>query len=190
MKPLILLLLISSYSYGNGNHSENAHGGATADNSASSASGSGAIAGSRASSNVLIINGSNPDSSGVSGTNGETNAAPYRNIKIDYDNIPSHSAASLTVAYCTEGVSGQGRSGGLVIAGSDTVCRQTRIIGAALPEVMRLYEKGQLQRGDELSEDVTLMIEKMVDDEGFRSLADKSWTAFKAIGPWCLLFLL
>lgn len=184
---LALLFLVAPLTFANGNHSENSHGG---DNSASSAGGSGGVADSTASSHVLIINGSHTDSGGTGGAGSQTGNVTNTNIQVERSDIPASSAASLSFDYCTQGFAGQGRDGGIVLGGSDPVCRQTRMIGAALPEVERLKAKGQLQRAAELSEDVTQTIELMFEDEKDRRKADQSFNLFKAVGPWLLLILL
>ena len=181
MKLLIALLLLTPLAFGDNGHGNNHH----SDTGAASVSGSGSTSSadaiSRASfTNFLYV--APVEASGGGGTD--------RSINIKHGDYPAHSAAAISLVYCTEGLSAQSRLGGIAVGGSESVCRQTRMIGAALPHIERLKLRGQQERSDELFEDVTFTIERMFDDEKDRRKADQSFTLFKAISPWLLLILL
>ena len=177
----LILLLITPLAFGDNGNGNNQH----SDTGAASVSGSGSTSSadaiSRASfTNFLYV--APVEASGGGGTD--------RSINIKHGDYPANSAASLSLVYCTQGLSAQSKLGGIAVGGSDPVCRQTRMIGAALPHIERLKLRGQHERSDALFEDVTFTIERMFDDEKDRRKADQSFILFKSVGPWLLLILL
>jgi len=180
MRALIVLLLLTPLAYGNGNghqHSESGESSSTSESG--SASSSGVVSAPVFNNFLFSVPGDIPESVGVN-----------RSINIEHGDYPANSAGALSIEYCTQGFSGQGDKGGLILAGSDPVCRQTRMIGAAIPEIMRLKAKGDVQRASELDNLVTETVFTMFEDEKGRRIADKSFNLFKTVGSWLLVILL
>jgi len=184
----LILLLFPTLVFASGNHSENSHGGDT-----SSDAGSSSTSGYEASndSRSVVVIGIDNQHRGEGSKQGDTNLQGGNTaLTVTQEHDPvANSAGGLSVDYCVQGISGQGKDGGLIIAGSDPVCRQTRMIGAAIPEIQRLRAKGD-PRADELSGLVTDTVFTMFEDEEDRRKADQSFNLFKAVGPWLLTIVL
>ena len=173
MLKLLILLLIAPLSYGNGNGHNHDSGDSTATSTSEAVSGA-ILVSSPAISNWLYVDASQP--AGVVGAD--------RSISIENGDYPASSAAPLQIDYCSSGLSMQGKTFGLSLAGDESFCRKRGIREITINEMYRQTKLGNHEKAAELNADITKLVDDMNDNEDTRNVIEKVWMWFKIAIPF------
>lgn len=176
MKWLILLLL-TPLAWGDNGHGHNHQ----SDTGASSTSGSGATSSSNAISqsdftNFLYVDASQP--AGVVGSD--------RSINIEHGDYPASSAAAVRVSYCSGGLSLQGKSFGMSIGETESVCIKKAIRAVTINEMYRQTRLGNHEKVAEYNIKIIKLVDDMHYNEDARNWAERIWIWTKIAVPFVL----
>ncbi len=170
----LILLLVAPLAWGQ-NHGHN-HQSDTGGTSTSEAVSGAFVVSSPAISNWLYVDASQPV--GVVGED--------RGILIEAVDYPASSAAPLRIDYCSSGLSMQGRTFGISLAGDESFCRKRGIRAININEMYRQLQLGT-QEGRNKAAELNMKTTKLVDDmnanEDTRNLIEKVWMWFKVAVP-------